>query len=110
MSASPSAKPTILLKHQHRPRDILHTGPWGLGVLRGAPAVGALLMATLLARHAIHRRAGMRMLQAVMVFGAATVAFALSHSLWLSIVALAVVGAADTLSMVIRISGTAGDA
>lgn len=85
-------------------RDILHTGPWGLGVLRGAPAVGALLMAALLARRAIERRAGMRMLQAVMVFGAATVVFALSHSLWLSIVALAVLGAADTVSMVIRIS------
>jgi MFS family permease len=85
-------------------RDILHTGPWGLGVLRAAPAAGALLMAAVLARHTIDRRVGMRMLQAVMVFGAATVVFALSHALWLSILALAVLGAADTVSMVIRIS------
>jgi MFS family permease len=85
-------------------RDILHTGPWGLGILRSAPAVGALLMAALLARHAIHRRVGLRMLQAVMVFGAATVVFAVSHSIWISIAALAVLGAADTVSMVIRIS------
>jgi MFS family permease len=85
-------------------RDILHTGPWGLGVLRGAPALGALLMAALLARHAIERRVGLRMLQAVIVFGVATVVFAFSHWLWLSILALAVLGAADTVSMVIRIS------
>jgi MFS family permease len=85
-------------------RDILHTGPWGLGVLRGAPAVGALLMSGLLARHAIQRRAGLRMLQAVIVFGVATVVFALSRELWLSILALAILGAADTVSMVIRIS------
>jgi len=84
--------------------DILHTGPWGLGVLRAAPAVGALVMATVLARGAIDRRVGMRMLQAIMVFGAATVVFALSHVLWLSILALMVLGAADTVSMVIRIS------
>jgi MFS family permease len=85
-------------------RDILHTGPWGLGVLRGAPAIGALLMAAVLARHAIHRRVGRRMLQAVIVFGLATVVFAVSRSIWVSIFALAVLGAADTLSMVIRIS------
>jgi MFS family permease len=85
-------------------RDILHTGPWGLGVLRGAPAVGALLMAAVLARHAIQRRAGMRMFQAVIVFGVATVVFAVSHLLWLSILALAVLGAADAVSVVIRIS------
>jgi len=85
-------------------RDILHTGPWDLGVLRGAPAVGALLMAAVLARYAIHRRVGMRMLQAVIVFGLATVVFAVSRSIWLSIFALAILGAADTVSMVIRIS------
>jgi MFS family permease len=85
-------------------RDILHSGPWGLGVLRGAPAVGALLMAALLARYAISRRVGLRMFQAVIVFGLATVVFALSRSIWLSIVALAIMGAADTVSMVIRIS------
>jgi MFS family permease len=85
-------------------RDILHTGPWGLGVLRGAPAVGALLMTAVLARHPISRRVGMRMFQAVIIFGVATVVFALSHLLWLSVLALAVLGAADTVSMVIRIS------
>jgi len=84
--------------------DILHTGAWGLGVLRGAPAVGALLMTFVLAQHAITRRAGMKMFQAVIVFGIATVVFALSHWLWLSILALAVLGAADTLSVVIRVS------
>jgi MFS family permease len=85
-------------------RDILHTGPWGLGILRGAPAVGALLMAALLARHAIKARVGMRMFQAVIIFGAATIGFALSHWLWLSILLLAIAGAADTVSMVIRVS------
>jgi MFS family permease len=85
-------------------RDILQTGPWGLGVLRAAPAVGALLMTTVLARHAISRRVGMRMFQAVIVFGVATVVFALSHLIWLSITALAIMGAADMVSVVIRFS------
>jgi MFS family permease len=85
-------------------RDILHTGPWGLGVLRGAPAVGALLMTAVLARHTFRRQVGMRMFQAVIIFGLATVVFGLSHLLWLSILALAILGAADTVSMVIRIS------
>jgi MFS family permease len=85
-------------------RDILHTGPWGLGVLRGAPAVGALIMSGVLARHAITRRAGIRMFQAVIIFGAATVVFAVSRSLGLSILALMIMGAADTVSVVIRIA------
>ena len=85
-------------------RDILHTGPWGLGVLRGAPAVGALIMSGVLARHAIKRRAGVRMFQAVIVFGLATVVFAVSRSIGLSILALAIMGAADTVSVVIRIA------
>jgi MFS family permease len=85
-------------------RDILHTGPWGLGVLRAAPAVGALLMASLLARHAIGRRVGLRLFQAVLIFGIATVVFAFSRLLWLSVFALAILGAADTVSMVIRIA------
>jgi MFS family permease len=85
-------------------RDILHTGPWGLGVLRGAPAVGALIMSGVLARHAITRRAGVRMFQAVIVFGLATVVFAVSRSIGLSILALAIMGAADTVSVVIRIA------
>jgi MFS family permease len=85
-------------------RDILHTGAWGLGVLRGGPAVGASLMAAALARYSIKRRVGMRMFQAVIVFGAATVIFALSHWLWLSMLALVVLGAADMVSVVIRLS------
>jgi hypothetical protein len=76
----------------------------GLGVLRAAPAIGALLMTAVLARHAIQRRVGIRMFQAVIVFGAATIVFALSHLIWLSLLALAVMGAADTISMVIRVS------
>jgi MFS family permease len=85
-------------------RDILQTGPSGLGVLRAAPAVGALLTTIVLARHNISSRVGMRMFQAVIVFGVATVVFALSHWMWLSLIALAVLGAADTVSVVIRFS------
>jgi MFS family permease len=85
-------------------RDILHTGPWGLGVLRGAPAVGAVLMASFMTRRPLSRRVGMRMFQAVIVFGVATMVFALSHLLWLSVLALAVLGAADMVSVVIRVS------
>jgi MFS family permease len=85
-------------------RDILQAGPFGLGVLRAAPAVGALMMTALLARHTINRRVGMRMFQAVIIFGVATVVFALSHWMWLSLLALAVLGAADTVSVVIRFS------
>jgi MFS family permease len=85
-------------------RDILHTGPWGLGVLRGAPAIGALIMAAYLTHHPLKHRVGMRMFQAVIGFGLATIVFALSHTLWLSIVALAAAGASDTVSMVIRVS------
>ena len=90
-------------------QDILHTGPWGLGILRGAPAVGALLMGLALARYPIDRRVGMRMFQAVIVFGVATVVFALSRSLWLSIAALAVLGGADILLVLLLVVG-AGDA
>jgi len=85
-------------------RDILHAGPWGLGVLRAAPAAGALLMTFVLARYAIERRVGLRMFQAVIVFGLATLVFAVSRTMWLSVLALAVLGAADTVSMVIRIA------
>jgi MFS family permease len=85
-------------------RDILETGPLGLGVLRAAPAVGALLMTMVLARHTIRRRVGMRMFQAVIIFGVATIVFAVSQWMWLSVLALAVLGAADTVSVVIRFS------
>jgi predicted MFS family arabinose efflux permease len=76
----------------------------GLGILRAAPAVGALLTTAVLAQHAISRRVGLRMFQAVIVFGAATVVFAVSQWMWLSVLALAILGAADTVSVVIRFS------
>lgn len=85
-------------------RDILDAGPFGLGILRAAPAVGALLTTMVLARHTINRKVGIRMFQAVIVFGAATVVFAVSHWIWLSLLSLAVLGAADTISVVIRFS------
>ena len=85
-------------------RDILQTGPLGLGILRAAPAVGALFMTIVLARHTINRHVGLRMFQAVIIFGAATVAFALSQWMWLSVLSLAILGAADTVSVVIRFS------
>jgi MFS family permease len=85
-------------------RDILQTGPLGLGILRAAPAIGALLMTAVLARHTIRRRVGLRMFQAVIIFGVATVVFAVSRWMWLSVAALAILGAADTVSVVIRFS------
>jgi len=85
-------------------RDILMAGPSGLGILRAAPAVGALVMTAYLARYTVDRRVGLRMFQSVIVFGVATIVFALSHSMWLSVLALAVLGAADTISVVIRFS------
>ncbi len=85
-------------------RDILHTGPWGLGLLRGAPAMGALLMTVWITRFPMERRVGLRMFQAVILFGLATVLFGLSRSVPLSLAALFVMGAADVVSVVIRIS------
>jgi MFS family permease len=85
-------------------RDILQTGPWGLGLLRAGPAVGALAMTIVLAHLSINRRAGLRMFQAVIAFGIATMVFALSKEIWLSLIALAMMGAADTVSVVIRFS------
>lgn len=83
-------------------RDILHTGPWGLGLLRAAPAVGALLMSVWLARHDMQRRVGMIMFASVAGFGIATLVFAVSTTLWLSLLALFALGAFDMVSMVIR--------
>jgi MFS family permease len=85
-------------------RDILHTGPWGLGLLRLAPAVGALSTSVFLAHHPIRTRAGQRMFAAVIVFGVATVAFALSRNVWLSMAILCLLGAADVTSAVVRSS------
>jgi len=83
-------------------RDILHTGPWGLGLLRAAPAAGALLMSLWLARHTMQRHVGMTMYAAVAGFGISTLVFAMSTTLWLSLVALFALGAFDMVSMVIR--------
>jgi len=83
-------------------RDILMAGPWGLGLLRSAPAVGALAMSLFLARHPLKRRVGRTMFYAVAIFGVATIVFALSTSFLLSLASLAVLGAADVISVVIR--------
>lgn len=83
-------------------KDILLTGPWGLGLLRSAPAVGALVMSMALARFPLRRRVGRIMFGAVAVFGIATTAFGLSTSFLLSLGALVVLGAADMISVVIR--------
>ena len=82
--------------------EVLHQGPRGLGLLRAAPAAGALTMSLLMARFPFRRRAGLRLFVCVAIFGAGTVVFGLSHSLWLSLGALAVAGAADTVSVIIR--------
>lgn len=83
-------------------KDILLTGPWGLGLLRSAPAVGALLMSLWLARFPIERRVGPVMFTSVAIFGVATIGFGLSTSLWFSLATLVLLGAADMISMVIR--------
>ncbi|QXH36455.1 MFS transporter [Pseudomonas muyukensis] len=83
-------------------KDILLTGAWGLGLLRSAPAVGALLMSLWLARFPVERKVGLIMFTSVGVFGVATIAFGLSTSFWFSLAVLVVLGAADMISMVIR--------
>ena len=83
-------------------KDILHVGPWGLGLLRGAPAAGALAMSLALAAWPIRRGAGLKLLVAVGVYGAATLVFGLSSAFWLSLAALALTGAADMVSIVVR--------
>jgi MFS family permease len=85
-------------------RDILHIGTLGLGILRSAPAVGSLAMSVYLARHPPHRQVGRKMFMAVLAFGVMTVIFGLSRSFALSLVALVALGAADTVSVVIRSS------
>jgi MFS family permease len=83
-------------------REILHTGPWGLGLLRSAPGVGAALMAIVLAHRPIHQRAGVTMLTAVAAFGIFTIVFGISHNLILSMAALFLIGATDIVSVIIR--------
>jgi len=81
---------------------ILHAGPRGLGLLRAMPSVGALAVSLWMTVRPIQRRAGKRMLFCVGLFGAATVVFGLSHTIWISLIALVVVGASDMVSVVIR--------
>jgi MFS family permease len=83
-------------------RDILHVGPEGLGLLRGAPAMGALLMSLVLARWTIRSRAGAILFGCVTTFGVTTIVFGVSHSFWLSMAVLFVNGAVDMVSVVIR--------
>jgi hypothetical protein len=83
-------------------RDILHVGPIGLGVLRSAPAVGATLMALSLGRKPLARHAGARMFAAVGIFGVATIVFGLSRNLYVTLAALAILGASDMVSVYIR--------
>ncbi|WP_294636139.1 MFS transporter [uncultured Aquabacterium sp.] len=87
-------------------RDILHTDASGLGLLRAAPAVGALTMSVVLTRWPLQRQVGRRLLLSVGAFGLATVVFGLSESFWLSMVALAATGAADNISVVTRLTLT----
>jgi MFS family permease len=83
-------------------RDILHTGPAGLGFLRTAPAVGAAAVALVLARWQLRRHVGIAMFICVAIFGAGTVVFGLSRSLPLSLAALVVAGAGDMISVYVR--------
>jgi MFS family permease len=83
-------------------RDILEVGPWGLGFLRSAAGVGALVMVVWLVRNPIRDHAGKVMFLCVAIYGAAIVAFGLSTTLWLSVPALFIMGAADMVSVNVR--------
>jgi MFS family permease len=83
---------------------VLFVGPWGMGLLRSAPAVGAAVTGLALARWPLTRRAGPIMLACVAIFGAATIAFGASTSLATSLVALVLTGAADMVSVVVRLT------
>jgi MFS family permease len=83
-------------------REILHTGPWGLGLLRTAPGVGATLMAILLAHWPLRGNSGPKLLWSVAGFGVFTIIFGLSRSLTVSLIALVLLGASDMISVIIR--------
>jgi MFS family permease len=85
-------------------RDILGAGPIGLGLLRSSPAAGALVTSIVLSRHPLERHIGRKMFVVVAIYGAATIAFALSRSFPLSMLVLAALGASDAISVVIRFS------
>lgn len=84
--------------------DVLHAGPRGLGLLRAMPSVGALVVSLSMVVRPIKRRAGLTMLICVGIFGAATVVFGLSKSIWISSIALVIIGASDMVSVVVRSS------
>jgi hypothetical protein len=83
-------------------RDVLEVGPAGLGVLRAAPAVGALGAAVVLTRRPVRRRAGGTLLTVVALYGVTMIVFGLSETMWLSLLALAAGGAVDMVSVVLR--------
>ena len=83
-------------------KDILHVGPWGLGLLRAAPAMGALAMGVVLTKWTLERKVGPKLLVAVGIYGASVLLFAVSTDFALSMVALAIGGAADMVSIVVR--------
>ncbi len=84
--------------------DILHAGPRALGLLRAMPALGAMVVSLVMTVRPIQRNAGKRMLFCVGIYGAATVIFGLSRTIWVSLLALVIVGASDMVSVVIRAS------
>ena len=83
-------------------REILHTGPWGLGLLRTAPGVGAAIMAVLLAHRPLRGKSGPTLLWAVAGFGVFTIIFGISRNLIVSLLALVLLGASDMISVIIR--------
>jgi len=83
-------------------RDVLKVGPQGFGLLRAAPAAGAVLVAFYLSAHPLRTRAGAKMFVCVAVYALATILFGASRSVWLSVAALAILGAADNLSVFVR--------
>lgn len=85
-------------------QDILQTGPWGLGFMRAAPAIGALLMSIVFAWYPLRKAYGPILFAALGVFGLATMLFAISENLYLSLLALLLIGASDIVSVVIRSS------
>jgi MFS family permease len=82
--------------------DLLHAGPRGLGLLRAMPSLGALVVSLYMVARPIKRRAGWLMLSCVGIFGAATIVFGLSKSIWVSLIALIIIGGSDMVSVVIR--------
>src|SRR5687767_3551716 len=82
--------------------DILNTGPGGLGFLRAAPAIGAVMMALFMAHYPLKRKAGLKMLYSVAGFGACMILFGLSSNFWLSLFLLFLSGVFDSISVIIR--------